>query len=692
LVNVQFSQSIEKLISNKYFYPFVLAIGCSVTFFSLLEPVLNAYKRGNLLVSTVYIIFFIFVLVLGYLLRPHNPPPPPPEKGIFQGVGLSGRENAWLRPDETKNLFIEIEKTINKPIILVGSSGVGKSVLLEKLVVPLLEKEGWKVKSFSNYNPFETFKADLVKTLFTIVPNFSHEQLSDDGTIHGIDSSIRLLFIFDQFEQFLSTNSDASGRSKEAREWFRNFLKSSVNLNNVRLVIVVRKEWYYDLRFLGMFVPPPIKSLHLSGLKMNKNGKDIDFIASDIQKVCHNSNVAETVLKNLTRKDEIIPVEMQIIGLMLENIAKKRGEINSEFFLKELSGKDGLIQRYFDAYLESSPNRDISLKVLFALSVETALRSQYTLQQIADVIHESKVDVNECLKFLTEQKLVLQRIDKYELAHDYLAQKFHDYSGAELDPVQRDNIIFFWYEIRNLKTQLDITRPERDSRKKLVFSDYFMIFISILMLARLTGPIYSVNWEWFNPLSKYQIQKIGIDIYYFPIFISHLAWFIYIALFYRRFLSYIKESKIRSLFSKFTVVNGAALVLASAFFPHFWFFLIGLGGFPVGWKLLQLSRTPDLAMDLYVIFCRNTGRNTMINVSIVMVLGLTFIYYVHNSSLSYNLVERFNILNILATILMVYYMITVTPIHITRNATSKMMGLIDRGKVRFQRLQSELSK
>lgn len=678
------SESLEALVSNKYFYPLVLTFGYSAAFVSLLDPILNSYRRGDFLVSTVYTVFFVFVLFLGYILRPKNVRIEPPTKEVFQGVGRLSSHDAWPRT-ETSRLCEAIEESIEKPIILVGSSGVGKSVLLETQVVPSLREKGWEIISFSTY---DSFQAQVLETLSRKFPNLSQEQLlSEDPTVGGIDSNTRLLLIFDQFEQFLSANSRNVGETKKAREWFRAFLENSANFSNIRHVIVVRKEWYYDLRFLKEFVPSPINSFHLSGLRIDENKSDMLMISRRIQEATKNTEAAKAVLKSLMQNHEILPVEVQMVGLMLENKTREVGEIDSECYLNDLGGRDGLIQRYFHAYLDSSPDPDISLKVLFALSVKTVLRTQHSASQIADVVHESQADVSECLSFFVKQGLVLTtNAGRHELAHDYLAEKFHDLSGAELDPVQRDNITFFWDEITKSSDPLQITRPKRGTRRKLVFSDYFMIFLSVLLLVRLTGPIYGVDWGWFNLLDKYQIQKMNIDIHYIPVFVSHLAWSIYVTLFYRRFFSHLNESEFGRLFSKFTVVTCTACVLTATFLPYFWLLSIGVGGVAIGLKVCQLSRTPGLG-KISVAHFKSMGIKATINSVIVILFGLVLITYVHSTTFSDSLVQQFDVVAILLAMVMTYYMIFVTPNHITRNATSKMMGLYDRGRVRSQRLK-----
>lgn len=686
--------SLEKVFSKKYSYPIVLALSYSAAFYSLFDPIVTAIKSRDLIVSGVYVSFFFFVLILGYLLRPEQEPKEPLQRGVFKGVGRLEIDDAWTRPDDRNRLCKTIKMPVNKPILLVGSSGVGKSVLLETQITPLLRSEGWKSVSYTNYDSFDSFKNDLLQSLSKIFPGIAHNRFTSDAILEGIDNSINLLLIYDQFEQFLSVFGDKRAENNEGREWFKNFLRASTNLSNIRHLIVVRKEWYYDLRFLEEYIPPPYESYHLSGIKVDTNTTEQLILGSKMHSVTKNAETAKAVLKSLIENDEILPVQAQIVGLMLENKAKEIGIIDNECYYKEFGGKDGLIQNYFQSYMDASPNRQISLQVLCAMSVETRLRSQISLPHIADIIHKNEGEVRRCLSFFVDHGLVREtKMGGYELAHDYLAEKFHELSGTELDPVERDNILFFWDEMRKANGHLDVTRQRAkdESKRKFVFSDFFMGFLVVLLFARLFAPSYESNWGWFNILRDYQKSNIGIDIYYLPVFVSHLAWSIYVTLFYRRFFSQLREKSLARVLSKFTVVLCTACVVTAVFVPYFWLFSIGIGGLGIGLKLLQLAKSPGLS-KISIDFFSRIAIPTLINLAVVVAVGLAVIYYVHSALLTQTLVEQLNVFFYFISMVMTYYMLAVRPEHTTKDAASKMLGLVDRGTVRLKRLQIDLSK
>ena len=659
--------------TNRYIYSVILALTYTATILSLLDPILNAFKRGDIVVSTVYSLFFLFVLTLGILLRPKRAAIHPPQRGKFRGIGGIDKQNAWQRMKDSSKLSMTIKKSTKHPIILVGASGVGKTVLLETQVIPALKEEKWEYIVFSNYDNFE---AELVNEVFKKFPRRMGNDSARNQILAAIDKRSKILFVFDQFEQFLSENSSNDDKSENTRKTFKAFLEDATDYENVRIVIVVRKEWYYDLRFLDQFIPSPYESLHLSGIKMDED-LNKKLLLNTMHTALKNPKLADAVLQSLINNDEILPVEAQAVGLMMENKVRDSGTLSIEDYFEKLGGKDGVIRSYFQTYLDASPDRNISLQVLFALSIETQLRIQLSCDEIADIVHKSRDDVQDCLNFFKEQELVrVSHTGLYILVHDFLAAKLHELSGTELEPLERDNILFFWDKNRK-QSHFTVTRPRRRFDKKLIFSDYFMIFLAVLLVARLTGPLYHLDWGWFNKLNVFQAQSLGIDFNYIPIFISHLAWSIYVTSFYRRFFSLLRESLFSRILSKYTVINCTACVVTAVFLPYYWILSIGIGGLFIGLKMYQLSRSKGLS-KISNTFFRNMATPTCINLAFIIILGLALIFYVERQAPSAELAEQIVVLSFFAAIVLTYFMVIVSPSHITRNAASKMLGMIDR--------------
>lgn len=653
------------LVSNKTFQVLATIVGFS-------EPILNAIKARDQLRIAGFTLFGVFTL--GYFIskRKAYDPQKPPAKGVFRGVGRVDRDHAWKRSGEIEAILAALKPHTGKPVFLSGTSGVGKSVLVETGVKPRLE-EDWHIISITSYDSLEH---DLRKELIKKLPAFNEDNFRINGKIDP-DHRKNILFVFDQFEQLAAlASNEAKKKEKAASEWLAAFLASTSPMVSIRHLFIVRKEYYYDLRFLGAICPSPADAKHLSGMS-TKDMTSLADLHAQLQKVTRNAECCEAVMASLRRGEgEILPVEAQMVGLMLENIAAQRGEIEPDYYIRNLGGKDGLIRRYFESYLNSSPNRDIAEHVLFALSVETGMKRRLSTTQIADIIHGPENQVQESLKFFEEHGLACDAGEgKYQLAHDYLADTYHDLSGTDMDAIERDNIIYFWHKSQTTSGRLNITRPKMTGRFG-AFSDYWLVGLLVLLLARLLGPLYGQTWDWLHNSPALKASEGMIDVVYLPIFISHLAWAIYVMTFYRRFFGNLDEPFFARLLSKFTVVNCAACVAAATLYPQAWIISIGCGGVGIGLKLYSLSRTRDLARHSRDIFS-TLGRTTMGNCAVMVGAGLLLLigarHFPHPEAW---LVPAFYLLGIPMT----YFMLVLAPKHISTNAASQKMGLFDRGR------------
>ena len=544
--------------------------------------------------------------------------------------------------------------------------------LVRDQVLPVLQKENWEPIIFNNYSNFQTQIRDKLNGVSSKI------HILDIGRVEGVDDASRkLIVVFDQFEQFLESNSKNADEDKKLRSWLHNFIESFIQFENTRMLLVVRKECYYDLRFLEVFVPPPIECFHLSGMRIEDPEGSIPTLRYHLSKAMNDDKAPDIVLKSLESNGEVSPVEAQIVGCVLENKLISLGVIDQECYTKQLGGKEGLVQEFFDTTLRSSPNPEIALQVLFALSIETRYRNHFKLMQIVGMIHQPKDEVMKCIDFLREQRLIsLVETAHFQLAHDYLAERFHDLSGSELEPKQRDNILFFGDEIRKghdpqMTTSLSRPRPFK------IVSDWFMLFLAFLVTARLAGPLYGLRWNWFNSIAAFQPTYLGIDPYYLPVFISHLGWSFYVTISYRRVFSLLKEKPLGRFLSILSLFTCAGSVILAVFIPYFWIFSIGFGGFWIGVKFLQLSTIEGLSTISKNTF-RSTGGQTVFNVLFAILLGGILGLYIQSQPPSLETGRLYILFSIPALAILTYSVYVVTNLHVSRKVSPIWIGMFDR--------------
>lgn len=668
-------------ISNSPIFVYLLIICTIVTIIQLFY---TAIILEDYFIVVDYGIVAFFILGYGwYIHRKNKERVPPLIRKLFRPFEKLNRENAWPRISEEKELIETIYGAENKPVILVGESGVGKSVIISSHIIPTLEDEDWVTITFSNYADIET---QILNKLRIYINNI---ELDNNGKVSGVnDKNKKVLLVYDQFEQFISQHSKNTTIHEKSRSWFFEFVSSALGIKDLRILIVVRKEWYYDLRFLKIFVPSPNECVHLSGLKMDRSKSSIDTLRMNLTKVTKNENISNYYIKNLTNNGEISPIEAQIIGCMLENKSEAMEDINGEEdFRKKLISKDNLIDDFFNYSLKSSPNKSITLSVLFALSIEVKYRNQLTFLNLVNVIHKPQSEVKNSLKFLMEQNLINMGDNQhYQLAHDYLAEKFHDISGSELHPRERDNILFFSDELRkNTERKSMIKKIDSNRKWFTLLSDYAFAFLIFIITFRVFTQLTGFKMDWFNPIKNFDPDSPFFDIYYFPVFITHFAWSYYVTIFYRRFFSFLKEGRIGRFLSILSVFTCVFSVVLAVFIPNYWIFSIGFGGFWIGVKIYQLSLVNNLSKISMEEF-RNAGIETIANSIFVIVTGIIFANYFNNIVDIINAQNTYLTISIFATIILTYAMFVVRKLHVSNKAASIWLGIYDRRQNRTSML------
>ena len=551
---------------------------------------------------------------------------------------------------------------------MVGASGVGKSHLLQAQVLPRLREHGWTPLCISDYSEFPANLENNLRRYFK--QPLAFENLGSHLPPF-VESDCKIVVVLDQFEQFLGLARHATDESERRKNQLLKYLRMCRALGNSIIinVIVVRKEWYFDLKFLEDLVPGPSQCIEILGLSRDEV-KNADSLRDRLLNVTRNAAITDRLLHDLVRSGEILPVEATIVGHMVERAHRDGGMIDPESYLQAYIGTDGMVRNYFRGILATSPNYADSLAVLFALSTGTNTKRQFSCRDIAEIIHRSTDRVRESLGFLSSSEIKLVREitgGQYEVAHDYVADKITDLSGIEMAPPMRDNILFF--------SQRQQRTPPRPA-SAVAFSDYFLTFLVVLLVVRLYSPLFHFHWDWINPLRAYEATGHIFDPYYLPVFISHLAWSIYVCTMYRRFLRFLNEGRGGRFLSKVTVVLCTACVTTAAFMPHWWLLSIGVGGLGVGIKWGQLCCSRRISKVAKREFGTYAFR-TIGNLILVSLGGLALIYFVGNTPMSQALVASIQKFSLAVALIMTWYMIHVSS-HLSAEMSSIMLGLHER--------------
>src|SRR2546423_75875 len=114
---------------RRFSYATLKTIAIAGALLTFLEPLLNAGAARQEVRMIAYGLLVIVLVVFHYFVGPPHRSTQPPAKGVFQGVGKIDTTKAWVRRNDSEPLLSALNRPAARTVFLVGSSGVGKSVL-----------------------------------------------------------------------------------------------------------------------------------------------------------------------------------------------------------------------------------------------------------------------------------------------------------------------------------------------------------------------------------------------------------------------------------------------------------------------------------------------------------------------------------------------------------------------------------
>ena len=660
--------NIETLTKTQSFHFFVIFAALVTLVYSIFEAVNDTVLGYWKLASYGTLAIFVIIWAWKHNKRYRNKTVPLKRDYFHPFENLDGTK-AWNRSEESEALIERIKSSDHQPILIVGESGVGKSVIVSTSILPHYMKGNWDTISMNEY---KDFRIDILNELKKYSKSI---KIESNGNVTDFNLKKKLLLVFDQFEQYLLGNSKPEIGDTENGDWFRNFINSIKSDPHIKVLIIIRNEWYYDLTKI---IPSPINCFPLNGIEIDNTNLAFRDFKKALQKVIKNDDTIKMIIGSLNVNNEISPMEAQLVGCMLENKNDVKDGITEHKFTKVIGGKEGLIEEFFEITLKASPNKELAVMVLFALSIEIKTRRQLTKDQLVKIIHRPKYEISECLEFLIKEKLIINNTsNQFELCHDYLAEKFHEISGVELEPKARDNILCFGDELHKAKgSHVDFS--EEIPKKFQVVSDSYLTALILLIILRLFLPLFNIQYSPIYPVIYFD-KKIGIiDFYYLPVFISHIAWSYYVNTFYKRFFSLLNEENFGKFFSGLTLIACFLAVSCALFVPNCFILSIGFGGLFVGIKLIQLAYVKNLSKNSKKEF-KEMGWQTVCNSSIAIIGGYLFTsYFFHSKDLPADLLVRYLSISLPSAAFLTYACYIVARKHIIATSTATWLGIFDR--------------
>ncbi len=188
------------------------------------EVAVRAARKGEHVTLTVLCVLAVSALLVAWKKRPRAPRPTLPPTNHFKAFGKLADEQLWTRPALLQQLLGYLGGA-QRLIVVVGPSGSGKSIALERLLLPALRDQNIRCHyaATRSHWPDPTAARDKV-------------------------------IVLDQFEHALISLPWGTRRAADALEEIRQDVRGLAG--NARAVVLgVRSDWYIRLTFINDLLP-----------------------------------------------------------------------------------------------------------------------------------------------------------------------------------------------------------------------------------------------------------------------------------------------------------------------------------------------------------------------------------------------------------------------------------------------------
>lgn len=400
-----------------------------------------------------------------------------------QGLSLSQIVASSGRQRDVEELLERIRRRDRKLTVIYGSSGVGKSSILQAGLVPILQQTYFEgrdivpvllqvykdwiggldkglVEALKKVNRSSISAQDSLETQSDPPPTplkkggakrgssidlIGDNKRSSDSPLPlqgrgagGVRSTLSMILnqlrqnehsqlltvlIFDQFEEFFFDHKDPASR----REFYE-FLRQCVEIPYVKVILSLREDYIYYLLELNRTTPLT---------NIDKNHEHIlyylgNFSAADAKSVIQSltarshlpfePDLVDQLVQDLAKDlGEVRPIELQIVGYQLET-----EKITTREEYRKYESKEELVEAFLADVVQNcgSGNEQAAKLVLYLLTDENNNRPLKSKAELREDLDSDEKKLNLVLEILEGSGLVF-RIpvvpdDHYQLVHDYL--------------------------------------------------------------------------------------------------------------------------------------------------------------------------------------------------------------------------------------------------------------------------------
>ena len=370
-------------------------------------------------------------LSLNQLIRDTQATPEEKQGIVADQIAASGREQA------INDLVERIASKDHKLTVICGSSGVGKSFLLEEGLIPRLQQDRIAGRDVEPVllRVYSQWEDRLNQRIIGTEKGGEWQKKGEreeilgkilDKLRHNGDTNRLTVIIFDQFEKFLFEY-----HKPQQRRVFYQFLKDCLTLEAVQVILALRSDYISYLlecndRLISLdVVNNDILSknvLYYLGNFDQPQAKALIYRLTEQTNFSLEPGLIEQLVNDLAAETGVVhPIELQMVGAQLET----EGIVTLERY-QQGGHKAKLVERYLETVVtDCGPeHRETTWKLLSLLTDDQQLRPLKTETELATGLSLPPEQLTLILEILVGSGLVFkierETEDRYQLVHDYL--------------------------------------------------------------------------------------------------------------------------------------------------------------------------------------------------------------------------------------------------------------------------------
>ncbi|MEQ8464066.1 nSTAND1 domain-containing NTPase, partial [Coleofasciculus sp. E1-EBD-02] len=431
------------------------------------------------------------------LNSPHsvlNPPPsllntPPSLAGKGAGgLGFIAPEiiaSGWEK--DVRELVERVQRSDHKVIVIYGYSGVGKSSLFNAGLIPTLHHttaSGQRIIPILS-QVYTDWERELGQQLTAALEtqNISIIQPLDSKTAilaalrQSETQQVRIVLIFDQFEEFFFVTDDKGCKNKIFETDFFEFLGQCLDILSLTVIFSIRRDYLHYLVDQPGMANYDLLSKNILYKISNLTPEEAQNLIVQLTERSNfklESALIEQLVKDLAGDyKKVRPIELQVVGAQLQAEG-----IRTLADYQQFGTKEELVLRYLAEVVEDcgEENQQIAELLLYLLTDEKErrlLKNRGELEEeLKDFVTVAASQLDLILEILVLSGLVFvvpdTPDDRYQLVHDYLVSFIRQQQEPKIQEIiaqlnrEREQRQQLERSIKRVRGELSLVQGERE--------------------------------------------------------------------------------------------------------------------------------------------------------------------------------------------------------------------------------------